>query len=70
MTKICTQTNVAEIDNSAQTCEKFIDTDCIIHKDAIAYLSLPANSSTTEIINALVLSLTDARNRILTLEQI
>ncbi len=70
MTKICSQTNVAEVDNSAQTCEKLIDTDCIIHADAISYLSLPENSSTTEVINALVLSLMDARNRILTLEQI
>lgn len=67
-TKICSQTNVAEVDNSAQVCEKLIPTDCIIHADAIAYLGLPENSSMTEVVNALLLSLIDARNRIVILE--
>lgn len=68
MTKICQQTNVAEVDNSAIACDAFISTDCIIHADAIAYLGLPENSSMTDVVNALLLSLIDARNRILILE--
>ena len=68
MTKVCTQTTVVEVDCSASKCEDNISTDCIIHEDAIAYLSLPNNSTTTEIIEALIGSLTDARNRILVLE--
>ena len=68
MTKICTQTNVAEIDNSAIECEKFISTDCIIHAEAISYLGLPENSSMTDVISALMLSLIDVRNRVTNLE--
>lgn len=68
MQKICAQTNVAEVDNSAQTCEKLIDSNCIMHAEAIAYLGLPENSSITEVIAAVLLSLQDARNRILILE--
>ena len=68
MQKICTQTNVPEVDNSAIECEKLIDSSCIIHADAIAYLGLPENSDITTVINALLLSLIDARNRIITLE--
>lgn len=68
MTKICAQTNVAEVDNSAVACDKMIPTDCILHEAAIAYLGLPENSSMTDVINALLLSLIDARSRILVLE--
>lgn len=42
--------------------------DCIIYEEAITYLGLPANSNITTIIQALVLSLKDARDRILDLE--
>lgn len=68
MTKICIQTNVAEVDNSAIACDQPISTDCIIHGAAISYLGLPENSSMTDVVNALLLSLIDARNRILILE--
>ena len=68
MTKICTRTNVAEVDNSAIACDKLIDTDCILHADAISYLGLPENSSLTDVIDALLSSLIDARNRIEILE--
>jgi hypothetical protein len=47
---------------------KRTSTNCIITENAITYLSLPLNSTLTEIINALVLSLSDARNRVNTLE--
>lgn len=68
MTKICTQTNVAEVDNSAVACEKFISTDCIIHEAAISYLALPENSPVTDVVENLLLSLIDARNRVTVLE--
>lgn len=68
MIKICSQTNVAEVDNSAQNCDEFKSTDCIIHEEAISYLGLPENSSTTDVFNALILSVIDARNRISLLE--
>lgn len=67
-TKICTQTEVIPVDNSVIKCEQPISTDCVIHEAAIAYLSLPVNSTTTEVIGALILSLTDARSRIAALE--
>ena len=66
--KICTQTSVVEVDSSVPDCINLIKTDCIIHEAAIAYLSLPANSNMTVIIDALLLSLADARARITTLE--
>lgn len=68
MAKICSQTNVAEVDNSAVACEEFISTNCVIHEDAIAYLGLPENSSMTDVVDALLLSLIDARSRLLILE--
>lgn len=69
MIKICSQTNVAEVDNSAIACNNFTSTDCIIHEAAIAYLGLPENSSMTDVVNALLFSLIDARNRIIILEE-
>lgn len=68
MQKICSQTNVATVDNSVVECEKLINSNCIIHEAAIAYLSLPENSSMTEVVNALLLSLMDARNTITLLD--
>jgi hypothetical protein len=43
-------------------------TDCLIHEGAITYLNLPPNSTITVILQALLLSLVDARNRITVLE--
>lgn len=45
-----------------------INTTCVIKSQAITYLSLPPNSTLTEILNAYLLSLVDARNRIAVLE--
>lgn len=66
--KICTQTSVAEVDNSALECEKLIKSDCIIYEEAISYLGLQENATMTEVIEAMLLSLIDARSRIITLE--
>lgn len=70
MTKICEQTNVAEVDNSAIKCEQLISTDCVIYEDAITYLGIPENSTTTDVIKALLTSLIDARNRLLIIENL
>lgn len=43
-------------------------TDCVIYELAISYLFLPPNSTMTEVVQALLLSLVDARNRITALE--
>jgi len=67
-TKICQQTNVAEIDNSAVHCDGYTSDDCIIHEEAIAYLSLPADSSIKDVVDKILLSLADSRNRIIILE--
>jgi len=45
-----------------------VSATCVIKSAAITYLSLPPNSTLTEILDAYLLSLVDARNRILVLE--
>ena len=50
-------------------CEgKQASTDCLIYSNAIVYLNLPPNSTMTEVVQALLLSLVDARQRITALE--
>jgi len=46
------------------------NTGCIIHPTAITYLGLPSNSNLSTIITTLLLSLKDARDRIIVLEGI
>ncbi|GEM_PF-4700251 len=43
-------------------------TDCVLYPNALTYLGLSPNSTMTEVVQALLLSLTDARNRIIELE--
>ncbi len=45
-----------------------MSTDCVIYELAISYLFLPPNSTMTEVVQALLLSLVDARTRITALE--
>lgn len=66
--KVCTQTTTVIVDDSVPSCTEFPKTDCVIHEAAIAYLSLPADSTLTDIIASLITSLADARVRITTLE--
>lgn len=69
MPEYCKPTNVPQVDNSALECEQgFYKAKCIIHTDAISYLGLPENSSMDVVIQALLNSLIDARNRIIQLE--
>lgn len=45
-----------------------ISTNCVLHQNAIAYLLLPVNSTLTEVLQAYLLSLVSANNRISVLE--
>lgn len=65
----CSQVNIPEVDNSEIPCTSFNKTDCIIFPSALTYFNIPQNSTVTEVINALVASLIDARQRITQLEQ-
>lgn len=65
----CNIGTVIPTNNTPLACEEYKSTDCIIYKSAIVYLGLPADSSMTQVIAAIMLSLIDARNRIRTLEQ-
>jgi hypothetical protein len=49
---------------------KRYSTDCIIYPSAITYLDLPSDATVTQVIDNLLLSLVDARNRIELLETI
>lgn len=68
--KICSQTNIPQVDNTALECSEcgFISTKCIIRPEAISYLGLPENTDLNTVIDTLLLSLIDARNRIQILE--
>lgn len=65
-----TNINVPTTDNTVPSCLNPTSTDCVFYEAVISYLSLPAMSSTTTVINALVSSLMNARTRITTLESI
>ena len=67
----CGQNNVPTTDNTGYECDEngFTDTNCVVFTDAITYLNLPSNSTMTDVVNNLLLSLIDARNRITILEQ-
>jgi len=45
-----------------------VSANCVVLETAITYLNLPPNSTITTVLNAYLLSLVDARNRILVLE--
>ena len=64
----CKSVNVPQVDNTPLVCNEQISSECILHGDAIPYLRLPENSNEKVIINTLLTSLIDARNRILSLE--
>lgn len=65
--KDCGKTKLVEY-ASDEPCE-LKSAECVIYEDAISYLSLEGNSTMEEVIQALVLSLADARDRIEYLEQ-
>lgn len=53
---------------SEEPCE-LKSASCVVYEDPISYLSLEDNSSMKEVVQALVLSLADARDRITELEE-
>ena len=63
----CGKTILVEY-SSDEPCE-LKSAECIIYEDPIAYLSLEENSSMKEVVQALLLSLVDARDRIIALEE-
>lgn len=69
--KICTQTNIPQVDNSAIECSEcgFINGQCIILPEAITYLGLPDNTNLNTFVTALMTSLVDARTRLLIAEE-
>jgi hypothetical protein len=62
--------NIEIIQNSDPCNGKRYSTDCIIYPSAITYLDLPSDSTVTQVIDNLLLSLVDARNRIELLENL
>ena len=64
----CGPTTIPTTDETPLPCDDFRSDRCTIHEDAIAYLGLAINTPLNEVIDALLLSLTDARNRVAILE--
>jgi hypothetical protein len=62
--------NIQIIQNSDPCNGKRYSTDCTIYPSAITYLDLPSDSTVTQVIDNLLLSLVDARSRIELLETI
>lgn len=60
---------IVQPDNSPLPCDGYFSDECVIHQEAIAYLGLPENSTIKQIIDAMLISLIDARNRIAILEE-
>lgn len=61
--KPCAGTTLAT-DNEELECEQFEYTDCILHKDALVELGLPENSTTRDVINAILNSLINLSSQI------
>lgn len=68
MGKNCGQTTIPTTDETPLPCEEFISDRCIVHEPAVSYLGLGEDSPYDEFMNAYLLSLIDARNRVLILE--
>ena len=63
--------NNIEIVQVGDECNgKRISTNCVTYPSAITYLDLPPDATATQVIDNLLLSLVDARNRIELLETI
>lgn len=65
----CGQTVTPTTDETALPCNEFISDKCLIHEAAIAYLNLEPNTPYDVLLEALLQSLSDARNRIDILEE-
>lgn len=69
MSIYCQNNNIPQVDNSEIDCPNgILSTNCVVEESALAYLSLPAESTQHEVNEALLTSLISARERILILE--
>lgn len=68
--KICSQSNIPQVDETALECAEcgFITTKCVIYPEVISYLGLPDNTDLSTVIETLMLSLIDVRNRVQIIE--
>lgn len=64
----CGQTVIPTTDETPLPCPEFYSDRCIIHEPAVSYLGLGENSPYDEFMNAYLLSLIDARNRLVIVE--
>lgn len=62
------QTYIPVVQNEDPCNGEQYSTNCVIHQTAIAYLSLPINSTLTTVLANYLASLVDARARIVVLE--
>lgn len=69
MSSPCPKIVIPTVDNTP-VCKNPLADTCVIHEAAIAYLSLPVNSTQEEVTLALLASLVNARERIVILEEI
>jgi len=69
--KICTQTNIPQVDNSELECQEsgFVKSSCVVFPQEITYLGLSENTDLTTFTNSLISSLIDVRNRLLIAEE-
>ena len=64
----CLPNSTAQIDDTEIECTETISFACLFHAGALPFLELPANATGTQIVAALVSSLTNAHLRIGQLE--
>lgn len=65
----CGQVTIPTLDETPLPCNEFISDICVVHPGSIPYLGLEPGVVYNDLIEALISSLVDARNRIQILEQ-
>lgn len=64
----CSQTNIPVLNPTTEPCDgTYTPTDCVIHTTALTVLGIPANSTLSEILVAMVAALNSQNNLIGTL---
>ena len=68
--KICTQTNIPQVDNDLIECSDcgFTSANCIIIPESLGELNLSENSSLTLVINTLINEIVNLKDRVTVLE--
>jgi len=66
----CPENTTVTPDNSTLPCDGvFISDECVVHANSISFLTLPANSTTKDVLNAMIAKLIDLNNRVTALEE-